>query len=165
MPISPDTRDRLTASVAQLVRTGRHVSTRAAAQLYGDLPSFGWALLAARSSRTATSAAARSPRAAGVDVSVASRQLAVLERAGYVERRPDPRDGRASLLRLTAAGRRRARRAPARCAREWALAALVRLGRGRRPAGSPTCSTASWPTSRPAVPAPRTARPPRGRAR
>ena len=45
MPISPDTRDRLTASVAQLVRTGRHISTRAAAQLYGELPSFGWALL------------------------------------------------------------------------------------------------------------------------
>src|SRR5215211_4743749 len=45
MAISPATRDRLTSSVAQLVRTGRHVSTRAAAQLYGELPSFGWALL------------------------------------------------------------------------------------------------------------------------
>jgi hypothetical protein len=30
MPISSETRDRLTSSVAQLVRTGRHVSTRAA---------------------------------------------------------------------------------------------------------------------------------------
>ena len=45
MAISPETRDRLTSSVAQLVRTGRHVSTRAAARLYGELPSFGWALL------------------------------------------------------------------------------------------------------------------------
>ena len=45
MPISSRTRDRLTSSIAQLVRTGRHVSTRAAAQLYGELPSFGWALL------------------------------------------------------------------------------------------------------------------------
>ena len=63
MSISPDTRDRLTASIAQLVRTGRHVSTRAAAQLYGELPSFGWTLLLPARAATATSAAARSPRA------------------------------------------------------------------------------------------------------
>src|SRR5215213_10087652 len=98
MPITPETRDRLTSSVAQLVRTGRHVSTRAATQLYGELPSFGWGLLVPLQRYSALALQV------GVDVSVASRQLAVLERLGYVERRPDPQDGRASLLRLTAAG-------------------------------------------------------------
>src|SRR3954465_15771581 len=100
MPISPETRDRLTASISQLVRTGRHVSTRAAAQLYGDLPSFGWALLVPleRDGDQRCSALATK---VGVDVSVASRQLAALERSGYVERHPDPQDGRASQLRLT----------------------------------------------------------------
>jgi DNA-binding MarR family transcriptional regulator len=39
-----------------------------------------------------------------VDVSVASRQVSALERAGYVERRPDPLDGRASLISLSPAG-------------------------------------------------------------
>lgn len=40
-----------------------------------------------------------------VDPSVASRQVAPLEKQGLVERRPDPLDGRAALLRLTDAGR------------------------------------------------------------
>src|SRR3954451_12038590 len=103
MPITPETRDRLTSSVAQLVRAGRHLSVRAATQLYGDLPSYGWAMLVPlqRDGDQRCSALAQH---LGVDVSVASRQIAVLERLGYVERRPDPQDGRASLLRLTPAG-------------------------------------------------------------
>jgi DNA-binding MarR family transcriptional regulator len=122
MPITPETRDRLTASVSQLVRTGRHVSARAAGQLYGDLPSYGWALLLPLESDGDQRCSALATRA-GVDVSVASRQLAVLERSGYVERRPDPVDGRASLLRLTAAGT--AALADARALRsDWALSAL-----------------------------------------
>jgi DNA-binding MarR family transcriptional regulator len=123
MPITPETRDRLTAGVAQLVRTGRQVSARAATQLYGELPSFGWSMLLPleRDGDQRCSALAAQ---VGVDVSVASRQLAVLERLGYVERRPDPQDGRASLLRLTEAGtaalaETRAHRA------EWALGALA----------------------------------------
>ena len=123
MPITPGTRDRLTAGVAQLVRTGRHVSSRVAAQLYGDLPSYGWALLVPleRDGDQRCSALAHQ---VGVDVSVASRQLAVLQRLGYVERRPDPLDGRASLLSLTAAGveaiaATRAHR------QDWALGALA----------------------------------------
>jgi DNA-binding MarR family transcriptional regulator len=123
MPITPETRDRLTSSVAQLVRTGRHVSVRAATQLYGELPSFGWAMLIPleRDGDQRCSALAAQ---VGVDVSVASRQLAVLERLGYVERRPDPQDGRASLLRLTDAGS--AALAATRAHRgEWALAALA----------------------------------------
>jgi DNA-binding MarR family transcriptional regulator len=123
MPISPETRDRLTASIAQLVRTGRHVSSRAAAQLYGDLPSFGWALLLPLEQDGAQRSSALAARA-GIDVSVASRQIAVLEQSGYVERRPDPKDGRASLLSLTPAGADAL--AAARALRsDWALGALA----------------------------------------
>ncbi len=43
---------------------------------------------------------------ARVDVSVISRQLHDLEAAGLAERRPDPDDGRAHLLRVTPAGAR-----------------------------------------------------------
>jgi len=123
MPISPETRDRLTASIAQLVRTGRQVSSRAAVQLYGHLPSFGWALLLPLEQDGAQRNSALAARA-GIDVSVASRQIAVLEQSGYVERRPDPNDGRASLLSLTPAGVDAL--AAARMLRsDWALGALA----------------------------------------
>jgi DNA-binding MarR family transcriptional regulator len=121
--MAPETRDRLTSAVAQLVRIGRHVSSRAADQLYGDLPSFGWALLVPLQ-REGDQRCSDLAAHAGVDVSVASRQVAVLERAGYVARRPDPRDGRASLLHLTEAGG--AALATARAVRsDWALSALA----------------------------------------
>ena len=123
MPISPETRDRLTASLSQLVRTGRHVSSRAAAQLYGDLPSFGWPLLVPLERNGAQRCSALAQQA-GVDISVASRQLAALERSGYVFRRADPHDGRASLLSLTEAGA--GALAAARSLRaDWALGALA----------------------------------------
>jgi len=123
MPISPETRDRLTASISQLVRTGRHVSSRAAAQLNGELPSFGWALLVPLERDGDQRCSALAARA-GVDVSVASRQLAALERSGHVVRRPDPQDGRASLLSLTQTGADAL--AAARALRsDWALGALA----------------------------------------
>jgi DNA-binding MarR family transcriptional regulator len=121
--MAPETRDRLTSAVSQLVRIGRHMSSRAASQLYGELPSFGWALLVPleRDGDQRCSALAAQ---VGVDVSVASRQLAVLERARYVTRHPDPRDGRASLLSITPTGS--AALAAARALRsDWALTALA----------------------------------------
>ncbi len=39
-----------------------------------------------------------------VDPSVSSRQVAAMEKAGLVERRPDPEDARASLVSLSQAG-------------------------------------------------------------
>ncbi|MGY1746850.1 MarR family winged helix-turn-helix transcriptional regulator [Blastococcus sp. SYSU D00695] len=122
MPTTRDTRDRLTAGLSRLLRTGRHLGGRAADVLYGDLPSYGWALLVPleRDGEQRCSALAA---AVDIDVSVASRQVAALERAGYVERRPDPRDGRASLLRLTDAGA--AALATTRALRnDWAATAL-----------------------------------------
>lgn len=44
--------------------------------------------------------------ALAVDPSTVSRQVSTLVQAGYVERRPDPDDGRASLLAATDSGRR-----------------------------------------------------------
>lgn len=122
MPTTRETRDRLTAGLARLIRTGRHVAARTTEALYGDLPSYGWALLLPleQSGEQRCSALAV---AAGIDVSVASRQMAALERVGYVERRPDPGDGRASLLSLTEAGA--AALATARGLRnDWAASAL-----------------------------------------
>ncbi|SCX45406.1 DNA-binding transcriptional regulator, MarR family [Klenkia marina] len=103
MQIAAHTADRLTSGLGQLVRAGRHLSQRAAHELYGDLPSFGWALLVPleRDGEQRCSALAA---AVGVDGSVVSRQVAALERAGYVVRRPDPLDGRASLIGLSEAG-------------------------------------------------------------
>ena len=123
MPTTPDTRIRLTSGLSALVRVGRHLSVRAADSLYGDLPSYGWAMLIPleQGGEQRCSALAY---AAGIDVSVASRQVAALERAGYVERRPDPRDGRASLLRLTETGA--AALATTRALRNgWAASALA----------------------------------------
>jgi DNA-binding MarR family transcriptional regulator len=123
MPLSAQTRDRLVAGLAQLVRTGRQVSVRAATRLHGDLPSYAWPLLLPLERDGDLRCSALAARA-GVDVSVASRQLAVLERSGHVTRRPDPLDGRAHLLSLTPHGADaldavRAMRA------DWALDALA----------------------------------------
>ncbi|SEP02074.1 MarR family winged helix-turn-helix transcriptional regulator [Trujillonella endophytica] len=103
MPTTRDTRDRLTAGLSRLLRTGRHLGARAADVLYGDLPSYAWALLVPLQ-RGGEQRCSELAATAGIDVSVASRQVGALERAGYLERRADPRDGRASLLRLTEAG-------------------------------------------------------------
>src|SRR3954447_589846 len=102
MPVPPATCERITSSLSRLVRVGRHISARAAARIYGDLPSFGWSLLVPLERDGEQRCSALAARA-GVDVSVVSRQVSALERAGYVARRPDPSDGRASLLSLTPA--------------------------------------------------------------
>lgn len=126
VPITPETRDRLTAGVGRVIRSGRQLGVRAADALYGDLPAFGWALLVPLEQDGEQRCSALAARA-GVDVSVASRQLAALERAGYVERRPDPQDGRASLVHLTDEGVRALAVTRALRAR-WAAAALADWG-------------------------------------
>jgi DNA-binding MarR family transcriptional regulator len=44
--------------------------------------------------------------ALNLDASTVTRQITALESAGFVERRPDPSDGRSSTIVLTAEGRR-----------------------------------------------------------
>ncbi len=77
-----------------------------------------------------------------VDPSVASRQIGCLEQDGYVTRRPDPADGRASLVRLTDDGARvldevrSVRRSTiSRALAEWPAAELDRLGEDLRHMG------------------------------
>jgi DNA-binding MarR family transcriptional regulator len=101
--LTRDTSERLTAGMARLVRTVKQLGHHVAADLYGDLPSFGWALLVPLEQHGEQRCSALATQV-GVDVSVASRQVAALERAGYVQRRPDPVDGRASLIGLSPAG-------------------------------------------------------------
>jgi DNA-binding MarR family transcriptional regulator len=121
--ITRDTTDRLTVGIGQLLRVGRQLSHRAAHELYGDLPSYGWAVLVPLESGGEQRLSALALQL-GVDGSVASRQVAVLERSGLITRRPDPQDGRASLLGLSEAGR--AVLAHTRQVRsEWAVAALA----------------------------------------
>jgi DNA-binding MarR family transcriptional regulator len=103
VPLTRETSERLTAGVAQVVRTAKHLGSRVASDLYGDLPSFGWALLIPLEQGGEQRCSALAAQV-GVDVSVASRQVSALERSGYVHRRPDPVDGRASLISLSAAG-------------------------------------------------------------
>ncbi|MCW2581300.1 MAG: Transcriptional regulator, MarR family [Klenkia sp.] len=104
MRITRDTTDRLTIGIGQLLRVGRQLSHRAARELYGDLPSYGWAVLVPLESGGEQRLSALALQL-GVDGSVASRQVAVLERSGLITRRPDPLDGRASLIGLSEAGR------------------------------------------------------------
>jgi DNA-binding MarR family transcriptional regulator len=101
--LTRETSELLSAGLVRLVRTAKQLGHRVAADLYGDLPSFGWALLVPLEQHGPQRCSALAV-SAGVDVSVASRQVTALERAGYVERRPDPVDGRASLISLSAAG-------------------------------------------------------------
>jgi DNA-binding MarR family transcriptional regulator len=103
VPITRQTCERLTAGLVRLVRTGRHLGHTAAADLYGDLPPTGWALLGPLEKLGEQRCGALADQL-GVDVSVASRQVSALERAGYVLRRPDPLDGRASLISLSGKG-------------------------------------------------------------
>nr|WP_249068557.1 MarR family transcriptional regulator [Modestobacter muralis] len=120
--LTRDTSEQLGAGLARLVRTAKQLGHRVATDLYGDLPSYGWALLVPLEQDGPQRCSALAS-AARIDVSVASRQVAALERAGYLERRPDPVDGRASLISLSAAGA--AALAHTRDVRShWTLAAL-----------------------------------------
>ncbi len=56
--------------------------------------------------------------AIGIDTSTASRQVARLVEDGYVDREPDPEDGRATVHRLSPAGRE-IRQRLAKVRREW----------------------------------------------
>ena len=140
MPITPETRDRLTASVAQLVRTGparqrprrRPALRRAALLRLGAAGPAGARRRPAvqRPRRRRRASTSRSP--AGSSPSWSAR----------VRRAPSRSPGRAR--QPAAAHRRRGRRARRRprLRSDWALTALCRLGRGRgppshRPAGPP----------------------------
>jgi DNA-binding MarR family transcriptional regulator len=76
-----------------------------AGRLHPELSLVSYTLLShleERDGRRATDLAAHY----ALDKSTVSRQVAALERAGLIERRPDPEDHRVQVLHLTDAGRR-----------------------------------------------------------
>lgn len=105
-------RDRLLAQLERLGLLLRSDDRRAGGR--GALQPIHLALLRylARANRFSDT-----PRAAvaylGQTKGTVSQSLGVLERRGYLKKRPDPRDGRVVHLELTAKGRRAARNDPA----------------------------------------------------
>jgi hypothetical protein len=140
--VSPETRDRPDASASPSWCAPAARERPAAAQLYGDLPVLRLGAARAAGARRRP-ALQRLGAHAGVDVSVASRQLAALERAGYVERRPDPATA-GPACSASPRRRRGPRRRPA-LRSDWALGALAGWDEPT-PGCSATFSTGSSPT-------------------
>ncbi|GAB3424790.1 MarR family winged helix-turn-helix transcriptional regulator [Flindersiella endophytica] len=89
-----------------LVRRARTRGNRAARELDARLDGSAYAALA----RVADGGPLRAKSLAcqlGLDKSTVSRMLTTLTELGLIDRIPDPSDGRASLIRLTATGRDR----------------------------------------------------------
>ena len=97
----PEPVEDLVIALYRLGRVQRAIARDALAELGGQ----GFAALAVvhRGGPVRVSAVAEQ---LSVDLSVASRQVAALALAGYVEREPDPDDRRATRIHLTAAGTR-----------------------------------------------------------
>lgn len=117
------------------IRRARASSGELARAVHPELEPAAYGLLA-RLAETGAQRAASLAGYFGVGRGTMSRQLAALERLGLVCRAPDPADGRAQLIRLTAEGRarfacvRRARRAQyRRRLAEWDPAEIVELAR------------------------------------
>ena len=109
-----------------------HERMCAAAGVDLDLPSFH---LVRRLADSGPARASDLAQLVCLDLSTVSRQVASLEHLGLVERRPDPLDGRASLLLLSPKGRRvstrlsQARRTMfAEILAEWPEDAVERFG-------------------------------------
>lgn len=101
---SPDGCGQLLRPMAALLDL-KHFADQRAARENPRLPRAALTLLA-ELVRTGEARACDLAGARVVAASVVSRQLAQLERAELISRRPDPDDGRVSLLRATPAGER-----------------------------------------------------------
>lgn len=98
--IATTTASDLVEALRGIVRAGRAAQHSADDDLH-NAPAALLGLLA----REGEQRMGRVAGALDVDPSVVSRQVAMLCAAGLVSRRPDPEDGRASLLELTESGR------------------------------------------------------------
>jgi DNA-binding MarR family transcriptional regulator len=112
---SADTASRLRVAVARIDRLlGREVLRR-------DLTRTQFSVLATLAREGELRLSALGERE-GLNPTMLSRVVAALERAGWVERAPDPDDGRAALVSATAAGRAlhaRLRRERSALVEEW----------------------------------------------
>lgn len=130
-----DTLRAVENELTMLLRRARSVSWEVAREVHPNLDAnaYGLLLWLRRSGPTRLTDLAT---LLGLSKGTMSRQLRGLESLGLVQRRPDPADGRASLLDLTPEGRRRfdqtgaARVGPLRCALEgWPPTDLAEFAR------------------------------------
>jgi DNA-binding MarR family transcriptional regulator len=107
----PEPGARLAATVAALARWSSREDVRRRIHAGFELPETAWWLL----QRLADEPARASDLAVwqGVDRSTITPQVQRLADAGLIERRPDPHDGRAVTLAVTAKGRAAVRRSTA----------------------------------------------------
>jgi DNA-binding MarR family transcriptional regulator len=98
--------DALGVIELELLKLVRHLETfgRRSA-LYLQVDRAGYLALRMLESMGPTSTKALA-MALNLDASTVTRQITALESGGFVERRPDPNDGRSSTIVLTAEGRR-----------------------------------------------------------
>ena len=97
---------RVEQELAILLRRARAYSEDVAREMHPELHGASYALLARLQDCGATRASELSTYF-GIDKAAVSRQLRLLEELGFVRREPDPTDGRAQQLALTASGRKR----------------------------------------------------------
>ncbi|MFF1387563.1 MarR family winged helix-turn-helix transcriptional regulator [Rhodococcus erythropolis] len=102
--ITLDSAEAILDNLRALVRRHREVSSTGSRQLSpGMLPDPLGALLSQLSAADSTRSTDLAEKLR-VTVSTLSRQITHAESCGYIQRRPDPDDGRASLLSLTPLG-------------------------------------------------------------
>jgi len=101
MSVQDQTLVELVNEVFRLFRTLKSMSIH---ETPADQPGLAHAGILGLLSRLGECRATEAAAELGVGPSVLSRQLADLDAKGLVERRPDPEDGRATLLRVSDAG-------------------------------------------------------------
>jgi DNA-binding MarR family transcriptional regulator len=105
MDTAPGTQDAIGVIELELLRLVRHLETFGRrSSVYLEVDRSGYLALRTLENLGAMSTKALAT-ALNLDASTVTRQIAALESSGFVERRPDPADGRSSTLVLTSEGR------------------------------------------------------------
>lgn len=102
----PDDLANLETEISVLVRKIRRAMADKAHELHPDLTALGYSMMVLIQ-MTGAQRASQIVDSFAVDKGAVSRQVQTLVDFGLVHRMPDPNDGRAALLDLTAEGRRR----------------------------------------------------------
>jgi DNA-binding MarR family transcriptional regulator len=101
----PGGADAIGAIELELIKLVRHLETFARrSSVYAQVDRAGYLAMRVLDGMGPVSTNALA-HALHLDASTVTRQVAALERSGFIERRPYPTDGRSSTIALTAAGR------------------------------------------------------------
>ena len=92
--------------VSVLIRRVRRVIAERARMIHPDLPAVSYSMLNALNS-TGPRRASELVDLFSIDKGAVSRHVQFLQEIGLVERNPDPEDGRAAIIAITAEGSRR----------------------------------------------------------